>query len=107
MLSTAEIAQYVHRHVTFMHGWTLTVYEGRWEGPHLQIAAKVPNAYRPDDTVDLDIHCSIPPMRDYDQLDNFLVWKLARCWSHEVREFYRVDGNAPFDPHAANSDRDQ
>lgn len=105
MLTVADLQQHLTR-VSFMPGWDIEVREGRWEGPHIVIAAKVPNAYRPDEPMTLDVHTSLPPMHTYGQFDEWLVWRLNRLWSHEVREFYRVDGVPPFDPHGPHSDRD-
>jgi hypothetical protein len=39
------------------------VYDGRWEGQHLVIRTEVPDTYS-DQTVVLDVHSMLPPMRD-------------------------------------------
>lgn len=86
--------------VTYRPGWTFTAYEHPFEGPHLLIVAPVPNAYRPEETVDLGIRSPLPPMWTEHGLIVWLAWRLGRVESHEMREWLRVDGRAPFDPHA-------
>lgn len=99
MLTVGQIEALLER-VTYRPGWQLTVYEDPWEGPHLRIVATMPNAYRPDETVDVGINSAIPPMPD---ADAFLLWlqaRLIRVESHESREFLHLDGRPVFDPHA-------
>jgi hypothetical protein len=105
MLTTAEIQAELER-VTFMPGWTITAYQGRWEGQHLQITTQVPDAYDPASTVTLDVHTFLPPIPDAEYLHDWITWRLARLAVHEVREFYRVDGKPAHDPHAPFADRD-
>ncbi len=105
MLTLAEIQAHLQR-VKYLPGWSFQAREGRWEGHHLVIQANLENSYRPGEFLLLDIHSKIPPMRDTSQFDEWLVWRLCRIASHEVREWYKVDGKAPFDPHQEGSDRD-
>lgn len=106
MLNTDEIAEHLLKR-TYMDGWRLTVYEGEWEGPHLVITARLPDAYNPGEWTLVDIHSMLPPIPNTDYLDRWVVWRLCRVATHEVREFYRgLDGKAIFDPHAPGADRD-
>jgi hypothetical protein len=105
MLSTAEIKAELER-VTYKPGWVFTCYDGRWEGQHLAITAELPDATRPGESVTLDIHSSLPPIPDAAYLHAWLAWRLGRIENHEMREFFRVDGRAVFDPHAPFADRD-
>lgn len=105
MLTTADL-QAVAARVTYRPGWRLTVYDGRYEGQHLQICAEVPNAYAPGDTVTLDVHTPIPPQNTVNGFLYWLLWRLLRVESHECREWLRVDGHPVDDPHAPNADRD-
>ena len=91
---------------TYKPGWKFAVYEGRWEGPHMQITATLPDAYAPDATVTVDVHSMLPPIPDEGALWVWLGWRLARIEVHEMREFLRVDGVVLFDPHAPLADRD-
>lgn len=83
-----------------MPGWSLEFYEDPWEGPHVHIVATLPDAYRPGETIDIGVRSAIPPLRDASSLHYWLTWRLTRIFSHEVREFLKVDGKAVFDPHA-------
>lgn len=106
MLTTAEIQAELRR-VTYQPGWSIHVYDGRHEGQHAVITTDVPDAYNPDQTVRLGIHSPLPPIPDVAYLHAWMVWRLERIASHEVREFYRVDGKCVYDPHAEFADRDQ
>jgi hypothetical protein len=105
VLTTAQIQAELDR-VTYREGWTIRVYDGRHEGQHVVITTDVPDAYNPGRTVTLDIHSPLPPIPDVDYLHVWMLWRLGRIASHENREFYRVDGKPPFDPHAPFADRD-
>jgi hypothetical protein len=106
MLTTAQIQTELAR-ITYRQGWTLTAYDGAFEGQHLAIRAVLPNAYRPTETVTVDVHSTLPPIPDVDYLHRWLIWRICRIESHEAREFFRVDGKPLFDPHAEHADRDQ
>lgn len=99
MLTLPEIQQHLD-HVSYRQGWTFSTYHDQWEGPHLLILAPVPDAYHPEQTITLGIRSPLPPMPDTGYLDVWLAWRLGRVESHERLEHYRVDGVAPFDPHA-------
>lgn len=99
MLTLPEIQAELDR-VTYRDGWTFTTYEDEWEGPHLLIIAPVPDAYQPEQTIDLGIRSPLPPMPDAGYLQRWLAWRLGRVENHEMREMLRVNGTVPFDPHA-------
>lgn len=82
------------------------VVEGRLdrEGAQLQVQAVVPNAYQPEDTVELDIWTYLPPMPTPEAFDLWLSWRLARIAIHESNEWLRRDGRPIFDPHAITPD---
>lgn len=105
MLTTAEVAAHLER-ITYLPGWTLAVRDGRHEGQHLTIGAVLPDAYHQGDLVTLDVHSALPPMRDLEALEEWLLWRLCRLQSHEVREWLRLDGVPVSDPHAPQADRD-
>lgn len=105
MLTTAQIRAALTR-FAYKPGWTFTAYDGLWEGPHLAITTLLPDATRPGALVPLDVHSMLPPIPDEPYLWRWLAWRLARIEIHELREFLRVDGHAPFDPHAPHAERD-
>lgn len=92
--------------VQYKPGWLLRVYEGAFEGPHLRVTATVPNAYQPDETVELDVWSPIPPLSGVRAFDRWLAWRLCRVESHECREWLRRDNQPIFDPHGSHADRD-
>lgn len=105
MLTTAEVAAHLAE-LTYRPGWSLAVYDGRWEGQHLVITAEVVDSTHPERTTLLDVHSMLPPMRDGQALDEWLAWRLGRIEMHEMREMLRRDGRPIFDPHAPHADRD-
>jgi hypothetical protein len=105
VLSLQEVAEVIGR-VTYRPGWQFTVYQGRHEGPHLQIQAEVPDAVAAGEVTVLDVHCFLPPMRDEAAVLDWLLWRLTRIEVHECREFLRLDGRPWSDPHAESADRD-
>ncbi|MCA1841293.1 MAG: hypothetical protein LC723_13385 [Actinobacteria bacterium] len=106
MTLSINYIQELLNYVEYKPGWKFVVYEGRWEGAHLQIIVDMPNAYRPDETTTVDIHCFLPPMETASEFHRWLMWRLGRIEIHEMREFYRVDGKVWDDPHAEHADRD-
>lgn len=105
MMTTSEIQDHLSR-ITYKPGWELKIYDGRWEGQHLVITTVVPDSYHPGETVTLDVHSMLPPMRDGNALDEWLAWRLGRIEVHEMREFLRRDGRPIYDPHAEYAERD-
>lgn len=106
MLTTAEV-QAILKRVTYKPGWSLEAYDGRFEGQHLNITTCVTDSYNPDQNVTLDVHSMLPPMVDEAALLAFLAWRLGRIELHEMREWLKVDGTPPFDPHAEFADQDR
>lgn len=104
-LTTAELAAHVDR-LSFMPGWSIQVRDGRREGQHVVIRASVPDAYHPDEVTVLDVHSKLPPQFTAAQFDEWILWRLERIASHEVREWLRRDGAPIFDPHAPDANRD-
>lgn len=100
----------LQRHIRlrqYKPGWTLTVYEGEFEGQHLRIRADVENSYHPGETVPLDIHTPIPPMPSLTYFDRWLLARLIRIETHEAMEWYRdADGRPIYNPHRDGADRD-
>lgn len=94
--------------VRYRPGWTFTLYQGDFEGPHLRIRADVENSYRPGQTVALDIHSPVPlaVIADGPALLRYLAWRLQIVESHEMREWLKLDGVVVFDPHAPDVNRD-
>lgn len=105
MLSTAEIEQELQR-LSYKPGWHISIYEGAWEGQHIVIRTSVPDAYNPGSEVVLDVHSMLPPQDSVASLHRWIAWRLGRLEVHEMREFFRRDGKAIFDPHAEFADRD-
>lgn len=106
MLTTTQIAQHLDR-ITYKPGWRFAVYDGRWEGQHLAITTVVPDAFTPGRSITLDVHCFLPPMRDTDALEEWLMWRLGRVETHEMREFFKRDGKVVNSPHKPYADRDE
>lgn len=98
MLGTEEIRREVAK-VVYRPGWSFEVYEIGFEDPWLLVLAPVENSYVPGQTIDLGIRSPMPPMADAEAVHRWLMWRLERIESHEAREFYRVRGERPFDPH--------
>jgi hypothetical protein len=70
---------------------------------HILITVPLPNAYQPDEMIELGVRSALPPFRDKIAVHDWLTWRLGRIESHEMREFYRVDDMVIFDPHAVRS----
>lgn len=105
VLTTAQLAAVLDR-VTYKPGWLFKVYDGRYEGQHVVITTCVPDAYNVGETVTLDVHSMLPPMRDEAAFLDWLLWRVSRIEIHECREFFRVDDAPHSDPHAELADRD-
>lgn len=99
--------QNVARRMSYKPGWSFTVYEGEWEGPHVAIKVEgLPNTYQ-DEPIDICVHSMVPPMEHPGQFTRWLAWRIGRIELHEMREFLKLDGKILYDPHApfANEDR--
>lgn len=107
MLSTDEIRRHLSRR-QYVPGWEFEVYDGRFEGQHLAIKVELPDAHDPRETVTIQVENMLPPIPTGAYLDEWMVWRLMRIATHEVREFYRDrEGTAIFDPHAPLAERDR
>lgn len=106
MLTTAQIQEHLAS-VTYKPGWRFEAYEGQWEGQHLVITASVLDAEAEAEVYTLlNVHSMLPPLSDIDALNRWLLWRLSRLEVHEAREFFRVNGEVVFDPHAPDAERD-
>lgn len=86
--------------VTYRPGWRFEVYEDAYEGPHLRIRTDVEDAFHPGTMVELRIESPLPPnLRTADDVDEWVLWRLERIASHEVREWLRRDGVQVSNPH--------
>jgi hypothetical protein len=47
-----------------------------------------------------NVHVPVPPIVNAEHLHDFIMWRLARIETHEMREFYWVDGTIRDDPHS-------
>jgi hypothetical protein len=106
MLTTPQVQAVLDR-VTYKDGWSLEVYDGRFEGQHVVITTVVADAYDQTKTVTLDVHSSLPPMRDEQAVLEWLAWRLGRLEIHEMLEFLRLDGSCWVDPHRTGADQDR
>lgn len=107
MLAITEIQEHLS-HITSRPGWTITAYQGNFEGIHIRIiATDIEDSYHPGQYVDLGITSHLPPMLNTQQLDLWLEWRLGRIDNHETREWLKYDGKPIFDPHAPEADKDR
>jgi hypothetical protein len=91
--------------LVYKNGWTFSVYTDEWEGPHIFIVARLPNSYKPSETLDVGVRSAIPPMETVADFHRWLMWRIIRIESHEAREFLRYShgGGPVFDPHKEGS----
>jgi hypothetical protein len=102
MLSSVEVRDVVTR-LVYRPGWDLSVYIDPHEGLHVAIVAEVEDAYPPGQMVFLDIHSALPPFADQEAAKQWMLWRLERVGSHEVREWLRSNGDLVSDPHTSTS----
>jgi hypothetical protein len=88
--------------------WAFSVTDTLWEGPWLRIVAKLPDAYHPGETLDIGVDSPIPyPLIETEEdFWKYLMWRIWIIESHEAREFFTVDGEKIFDPHAPGANVD-
>ncbi len=98
MLSAVEVRDVVTS-LTYRPNWDFTVYQDPHEGLHLSIVAEVEDSYHPGQMIYLDIHSALPPFADEDAVEQWMLWRLKRIGSHEVREGLRRNGKLVSDPH--------
>lgn len=105
MLTIQQMQERLNR-MTYKEGWTIKLYQGAFEGAHLQITAEL------DDSVELgkktvfDVHDMMPPMLSIEQFDLYIIDRLMRIETHEAREWLKLDGKSLFYPHCDFADRD-
>jgi hypothetical protein len=73
--------------LSYKPGWTFEVIATEHEGPHLHINCTMADSTDPNVRLVLNIISPLPPMRFTWQLDDWLIWRLERIESHEVREW--------------------
>ena len=105
-LTTPQLEQILAR-VQYKPGWSIQVYDGRHEGQHCAITTCVSDAYDSSQSVTLDVHSMLPPMRDEEAFMEWLLWRIARIEVHEAREFLHLDGRPYSDPHSEGADQDR
>jgi hypothetical protein len=105
MLTLAQVKAHLER-ISYKPGWSIKAYQGRWEGLHLVINTCVQDAFKPDTMVTLDVHSFIPYPETAQELERWLMWRLARIEVHEMREWFKVDGKVIDSPHAPEADKD-
>jgi hypothetical protein len=99
MLSGTDIAAVLAR-VSYKPGWTLEVYDTPAPGAWLLIAADQEDAHHPGQVLPLRMRCELPPFPTESTFLTWLRWRLEAVERHECHEWLRVDGHAPWDPHA-------
>lgn len=107
MLTTKELQDELAK-ITYKDDWWFKVYDGDWEGQHLVITTVVDDTYHPGEKTTLDVHSPLPPIPNVEYFHHYLAWRLGRIENHEMREFFKVEGQPVFNPHteAGNHDRD-
>jgi hypothetical protein len=84
---------------SYRPGWAFFVWLHPQEGLHVTIEADVDNAYDPGASVHLNIHSPLPPFRNEQAVEDWLLWRLTRIETHEASEFLRRDGRQIRNPH--------
>lgn len=99
MLTSKQINEHLS-HISYKDGWKFEVHESEWEGPFIRILVDVPDTYNEGETTTLGINTFIPPTKDTEEFERWLLARVIRIESHEAREFFKRDGEVIFDPHA-------
>ena len=87
---------------TYKPGYRLVVRDVPHQGPYLTVRVFAPDAnHRDEGPIELHIHSPIPPMRSRMEFYDWIVWRLSVIETHEVLEWFRVDGQPWYDPHTA------
>lgn len=90
---------------SYLPGWDIDVHDTHYEGLMLRVVGTVPDSYHPGETTELGINTHLPWLLRYDQLHEFVLRRLLIVGSHEVREWFKVDGHPYSDPHKNNFSR--
>lgn len=91
------------RRFTYKPGWRFILYQHPHEGIWLSIKAELPDADTPGQTTVVNVRTAVPPIPHETYLWQWMLWRIGRLESHEVREFARVDGRCLDDPHAPDA----
>lgn len=86
--------------VTYKPGWSLVLRDIPRQGIYFSVLVELENSYQPGTKVPLRIHSPVPPMADRQAFLTWLCWRLEVIETHEVLEWFKVDGNPWIDPHA-------
>jgi hypothetical protein len=97
-LTCDELAAELKR-FEYKPGWDLSIFTDVWEGPVFRVTTYVPDAYHPENNVQLRINSRIPPMASAREFRHFVLWRLDQIERHECREWLRFDGKPLYDPH--------
>lgn len=103
MLTTSHMRKRISE-ITYLPGYKMEVYQGRFEGPHFHLQVEVDDYINKGQKTVLDVHSPIPFCKDVEAFDNWLVDRLIRLASHEVREALQFNGKPIFDPHIDDKD---
>jgi hypothetical protein len=102
MLDIETLRQLLRRW-SYMDGWLFTLYQHDHEGIWIAITVELPDSRRPGERIVNCVRSPVPPIPTAEYFYQWLVWRLERIDSHEIREFARVDGRLIMDPHAPDA----
>jgi hypothetical protein len=98
MWSSKDIADYLDT-VEYRDNFKFEVHDTDWEGPFIRILIKDKDNFNPDKEIDLGMN-SFVCVSSAEEMDRWLVNRLIRIESHEVRERFKRNGKVIFNPHA-------
>src|SRR3954451_23959390 len=101
MLSTTEIRDCLGR-CEYKPGWSWRLREDSWEGLFVRFLVEIDDSYGTG-ALTLGIDSWLPPQVSEESLRLWMAWRLGRIESHEMREFFKVDGRPVFDPHVVTT----
>jgi hypothetical protein len=87
--------------VTYKPGWRLEIRPSPAQGVQkaLYVVAEIANSWRPEEDGYFGRSAPIPPSLDKAAFYRFVFEEVLEMERHEAREWFRVDGVPPFDPH--------
>lgn len=98
---TVEEVKEAFDSIDFFPNWRFEVYETDFEGLWVNIiGTKLLDSYNPDKTLDVGVRSALPRFFEAQQVVDWLVDRLVRIASHEVREHLLYKGERIFDPHS-------
>jgi hypothetical protein len=84
------------RTFTYKPGWQFECSTG--SGPaYMLIVVSCTNTYPPHDRTQVGLSKIVPPQGD---LQEWLLEQIVELEAHEVREWFKVGGQLPYNPHA-------